>query len=400
MGEPCKDCTKWTEDIYWTHFQPKHFSHILLNGFDQQLAIPKKFSNNLKQKLPESVALRGPSGVTWTVGITNKEDTLFFKHGWQEFVKDHALGPNDMLVFRYNGESQFDVLMFDGQSLCEKEASYFIRKCGHTELESGCLANKGKTRKTSCEEAQASSKNGGCSVLEKSEDNGSTGLPSEEQVIVTSTAHKNELRKEDNSNPPTRSRRLAAKRGRPPTYSVGVVNYKSDEEEDTPTPNNGSEAYFTQYVSSRRPVTEEEKKEALISASRELDSESFMLVMRPSHVYKRFYVLMPSFWSMNHLGPEKQDLILRIEKNCWRTRFSYNKVRRAGALTCGWKYFAVDNNLEEFDVCLFKPGAQIANTYVLDVQIFRAVHEITPLTGVASAKSKTKSNKRKLVKEN
>lgn len=189
-------------------------------------AIPKKFSNNLKKKLPEFVALRGPSGVTWTVGITAKEDTLFFKHGWQEFVKDHALGPNDMLVFRYSGESQFDVLMFDGQSLCEKEASYFIRKCGHTEPESGCLAKR-KTRKISGEEAQASSKNGGRSVLEKSGDNCGNGLPSEEQVIITRTTDKNEHGKEDNSIQPTRSRRLAAKRGRPPTFSAGLVYSKS-----------------------------------------------------------------------------------------------------------------------------------------------------------------------------
>lgn len=174
------------------------------------------------------MALRGPSGVTWTVGITTKEDTQFFKHGWQEFVKDHALGPNDMMVFRYNGESQFDVLMFDGQSLCEKEASYFIRKCGHTNPESGCLAKR-KTRKISCEEAQASSKKGGCSVLEKSGDNGSIGLASEEQVIITPTTDKNELGKEGNSIQPTRSRRLAARtrRGRPPTFRAGVVNSKS-----------------------------------------------------------------------------------------------------------------------------------------------------------------------------
>lgn len=103
---------------------------------------------------------------------------------------------------------------------------------------------------------------------------------------------------------------------------------------------------------------------------------------------------MPSFWVLNHLGLENQDVILRIEKNCWRTRFTYNEGRRVGALSCGWKYFAVDNNLEEFDVCLFMPGIEIANTYVLDVQIFRVVQELTPLIGVASAKSKT--SKRKL----
>lgn len=188
-------------------------------------AIPKKFSDNLKKKLPDVVTLRGPSGAAWTVGITTKEHTMFFKHGWQEFVKDHALGASDMLVFRYNGESQFDVSMFDGQSLCEKEASYFVRKCGHTEHENGCLSGR-KTRKIACEEAQAYSKNGGCSVLEKSGDNNSYGLPSEEQVIITPTADKNELGKEANSTQGPRSKRLAARRGRPPLKS-GVVNSKS-----------------------------------------------------------------------------------------------------------------------------------------------------------------------------
>lgn len=67
--------------------------------------------------------------------------------------------------------------------------------------------------------------------------------------------------------------------------------FTDEEEEDAPPPINGSGAYFTQYVSSRRPITEEEKKAALISASCALNSESLMLVMKPSHVYKRFFLV-------------------------------------------------------------------------------------------------------------
>lgn len=96
-------------------------------------AIPEKVARNLKKKLPLSVSLKGPSGFMWVVGITARDNTLYFCHGWPEFVKNHFLQENDILFFKYNGDSLFDVLMFDGQSKCEKAASYFVRKCGHTD---------------------------------------------------------------------------------------------------------------------------------------------------------------------------------------------------------------------------------------------------------------------------
>ena len=48
-----------------------------------------------------------------------RDDATFFNHGWQKFVKDHSLEETDLLVFRYNGWSQFGVLIFDGKNLCE-----------------------------------------------------------------------------------------------------------------------------------------------------------------------------------------------------------------------------------------------------------------------------------------
>jgi|UniRef100_A0A2N9J3W5 hypothetical protein len=105
-------------------------------------AIPQKFVDNLKKKLPQSVTLKGPSGLTWNVDLTTNDDTLFFNHGWQEFVQDHSLKETDLLVFRYDGGSQFDVLIFDGNNLCEKGASYFVRKREHTEHDTGCIKKK------------------------------------------------------------------------------------------------------------------------------------------------------------------------------------------------------------------------------------------------------------------
>lgn len=85
----------------------------------------------MKRELESTVSIKGPSGSTWSVGITEKNGTLFFNQNWPQFVKDHHLVEGDHLLFKYNRGSHFDVLIFNGGSQCEKVTSYFFRKCGH-----------------------------------------------------------------------------------------------------------------------------------------------------------------------------------------------------------------------------------------------------------------------------
>ncbi|KAM3341945.1 B3 domain-containing protein REM16-like [Capsicum galapagoense] len=135
MRSECKICKKWKEQMYWSEFQVVQFFQILSGIFDQQLAIPKKFANNLREKLGDSVSLTGPSGATWNVRLTLIGDALFLKNGWKEFVDAHSLEEDDLLIFKYNG-SRFDVSVFHRQSLCEKEASCFVKKCEHADVAS------------------------------------------------------------------------------------------------------------------------------------------------------------------------------------------------------------------------------------------------------------------------
>ena len=44
---------------------------------------------------------------------------LFFRSGWQEFVKDNSLELGDFLVFKYVGKSTFNVKIY-GRNACEK----------------------------------------------------------------------------------------------------------------------------------------------------------------------------------------------------------------------------------------------------------------------------------------
>ncbi|EXB38618.1 B3 domain-containing protein REM16 [Morus notabilis] len=385
--------SKWEEYIYWAHFKHIHFSQFLLDDFHQQLAIPKKFSE--KKKLPDSVTLKGPGGGMWKVGLTTVGNSMFFKHGWQEFVNDHFLVENDLLVFRYNGESLFEVLIFDGHSLCEKEVTYFVKKHENSKTDNGGRLTKRKLRETSCDEINnACSENVVCASPEKSRDDDIIVLPSEEQVITLSTNNKG--RKKLTAVRPLRSCRSATINESSPCdvqVQVQVQPVTKSDAEHTPTRRRG---YSMQYVSNRRPITEDEKDRAMKLAEAEIsesNNEGLLVVMKPTYVYKRFYVFLPSDWVAKYISLENQDLFLRFGEREWRTRFNYNQVRSCAGLTSGWKHFAVDNNLEHFDVCVFEPGSPVNNSFCLDVKIFRVVPEVALLTPVGSPTSGKRGRK-------
>ncbi|KAH7692792.1 B3 DNA binding domain-containing protein [Dioscorea alata] len=129
MKERCKPCKEFEEHFYWNHFKLEGMSFIKVMdfSFSQGMLIPEKFVKNVKRKLPEIMSLRSPNGNLWSVKLEKVPGSLMVKDGWKEFVNEHYVVENDVLVFKYDGNSCFDVLIFD-QSGCEKEASYFVRR--------------------------------------------------------------------------------------------------------------------------------------------------------------------------------------------------------------------------------------------------------------------------------
>ncbi|CAI8584224.1 unnamed protein product [Vicia faba] len=623
-------CRGWEEDIYWTHFQFIHFTQFLRSDFHQQLALPKTFSNNIKKNLPESVTLKGPAGMLWNIELTTKGDTLYFTHGWQQFMKEHSLKENDFLVFKYNGESLFEVLIFDGGSLCEKAACYFVRKCWqavNTEQGGGCSGRKrdsdnsveevktpngvdedvspekslhvnsirvpidvpvettnGKTSNAGVESASAepfmpdavpdtepktvpsqttakrtrrrpvcadtsvpTKKRGRRPNTDNSVEDINTPNGVDEGVSPEKSLHVKSIRvpidvpvettngKTSNAGvesasaepfipdavpdtePKTvpsqttakrmRRRPVCAessvptkKRGRRPktdnsvedintpngvdedvspekslhvnsirvpidvpvettngkTSNAGVESapaeqFMSDAVTDTEPktvpskitgkrtrrkpvyadmsvpikkrgrpakpPNSHKRAHDCVsgvelspkvspkaspkvgfrtkelYTSNRRPVTKNEIENTLQLAQATCAEDTLLVTMRPTHVYKRFFVSFPNKWRINHLSPSSQDVILRMGKSEWLGKYRYHNIRNNGGLTGGWKYFALENNLEEFDVCLFKPAGYMDKTLILEITIFRVVEEITPLTAVNSPQKKSSIKK-------
>ena len=94
---------------------------------------------------------------------------------------------------------------------------------------------------------------------------------------------------------------------------------------------------------------------------------------------------VPTAWAAKHLSKENADVILRINKRTWRTKFYYHRKRDCGGLSGGWRNFVNDNNLEEHDACVFEPANIGRKPIILDVSIFRVLEAAVPLTQVHPA---------------
>ncbi|KAK8585061.1 hypothetical protein V6N13_139000 [Hibiscus sabdariffa] len=328
MGDPCGGCRSREEEIFWTHFQCIHFSQSLRGDFLQRLEIPEKFAKHMMKKLPETVTVKGPSGIEWDLGLTADDDTLFFDGGWKNFALDHSLEEKDLLIFKYNGLSQFDVLMFEGRS-----------------------------------------------IPEKSTNNDINNMPSTQPINTTTTNKK--ARRAGSSVKSLHTRHLGGKElfssDGEVKLETGFDGARVDEDEFSPHP-----SCFNP------PLTQFEKANVLLKAQEALTNDGFMVVMKPTHVWKRFYMAIPIVWTAKHLLKENMDVILRINEHIWRTRFNYHKARGCGGLSAGWKSFATDNSLIEHDVCVFEPSDMGIKPVVLDVCIFRVLGAIVeaplPLT--------------------
>ncbi|KAL2939458.1 B3 domain-containing protein REM16 [Bienertia sinuspersici] len=319
--------------------------------------IPKKFSENARGKLKETVTLKGPSGTaTWQVKLKASDDGLFLKDGWREFLNAFNVEKDDILIFKYTGNSCFHVLIIDRQSLCEKESSYFIRKCGHSELEEFTQEN--------------SHENIVSTPLKKHK--------GEEQVTLVAGADVSESKapSADMSELKAPYADFGAATERPRTRSWGwePVKLPAVAEKQKPAKKEPSLDYLT-YVSKRRPVTEEEKQKALQMARKELTEGSFLVVLRPSHVYKKFFLTLPAEWiARNLMIYERQEVHLRANEKTWMTRLVFSSKRRGG-LSFGWKEFSLENFLEESDVLVFSLANQKHEPVLLNVSIFRVVPE-------------------------
>ncbi|KAF9605101.1 hypothetical protein IFM89_013771 [Coptis chinensis] len=129
-------------------------SSIIQGG---QLEIPKRFISNHGKRLPNVVNLKVPSGAVSRVKLRKVDGNVWLGKGLQEFMERHYIDVGHFLVFNYDGESQFYVVIFD---MSCNEIHYF--NDSNNAGESSQVLRKGEDGK--CVAVRHHSSNGGHSM--------------------------------------------------------------------------------------------------------------------------------------------------------------------------------------------------------------------------------------------
>jgi hypothetical protein len=86
--------------------------HIYFGDGSQR--IPEKFVREFGDELSDVATLTVPNnGHFWQVGLEKANKEIWFHDGWQDFMESHCIHYGYFLVFRYEGNSKFHVLVFD-----------------------------------------------------------------------------------------------------------------------------------------------------------------------------------------------------------------------------------------------------------------------------------------------
>ncbi|KAI9127753.1 hypothetical protein K1719_000746 [Acacia pycnantha] len=97
--------------------KPAHFFKIMLPTtiLDKKLRVPKTFVNHHGDDFSPIITLHDPNAREWKIGLEKieEDDDLCFSEGWENFMEYYSITEVHFLVFRYEGDSKFQVLIFD-----------------------------------------------------------------------------------------------------------------------------------------------------------------------------------------------------------------------------------------------------------------------------------------------
>ncbi|XP_047312794.1 B3 domain-containing transcription factor VRN1-like [Impatiens glandulifera] len=113
------------ESHHRSSFSPErpHFFQIILSEADKnhRLRIPEEFVARYRNHLSNAVLLKMPSGAVWRIGLTDSCGEVWMESGWRKFTNYYSIRYGHFLVFRYDGNSVFYVMILDNENALEIE---------------------------------------------------------------------------------------------------------------------------------------------------------------------------------------------------------------------------------------------------------------------------------------
>uniref|UniRef100_A0ACD6A5G5 Uncharacterized protein n=3 Tax=Avena sativa TaxID=4498 RepID=A0ACD6A5G5_AVESA len=103
----------------------KYLSMLMMGDFQHEMIIPEEFVQRFKGEIPGEFILETQNRCSYIIGVAKHQEKLVLTAGWREFVQTFRLQMGDTVVFRYNGNSKFSVMIFDELG-CENALSVTV----------------------------------------------------------------------------------------------------------------------------------------------------------------------------------------------------------------------------------------------------------------------------------
>ncbi|XP_043713903.1 B3 domain-containing protein Os01g0723500-like isoform X2 [Telopea speciosissima] len=133
-----------------------HFFKIMFPGFSTRRLIPPDFAEHISTEAYKFATIEDSSGSHWRIKLNKTTDGTYLEDGWQDFVKDHSIYDYNFLVFGYDGNTCFDVNIFD-ESACERDYVFSTKPNQEPAFSNGAKKCD-KPSKTSTDSVQKDSK--------------------------------------------------------------------------------------------------------------------------------------------------------------------------------------------------------------------------------------------------
>ncbi|KAK8673430.1 hypothetical protein V6N13_111768 [Hibiscus sabdariffa] len=322
-----------------SHSQPfssktPHFFKVLLTDaiHHGKLKIPVKFVRKYGSGISSPVFLKVPSGALWEVELTKSGSEVFLQRGWSDFVQHYSLDLEDFVVFRYEGHSLFNVIIFD-QGGSEIE---YIHAENHTlnEYEQSQVKQDEEEDDISVEILDATPS------MEKRRGISPSPCPrpSKKARIGSSTNRTKSNAKF--SNPSFNiSRRNGCRRS--------ALAWKSDRGANA-SPEQGCGSMW------RTMRSKQKDKACQIASNFKSQNPFFTRVMQPSFLTDKYRMGLPNIFARKYLTEKRCKIHCVVDGKTWTMEYNNTSKRFVPRICNGWKDFSIDNKLVLGDVFVFE----------------------------------------------
>ncbi|XP_037427752.1 putative B3 domain-containing protein Os03g0621600 [Triticum dicoccoides] len=332
----CKMSSPWSKrgDIAAAaNEQDNHFFKVMIGDFRDRMIIPDKFVQKFRRQITRTVKLESRNGNTFDVHVTEDLHKLVLQSGWEEFVSAHGISMGDFLVFNYDGNSWFKVLIFE-PSGCERLSSSFLP------METAPYEGQEWGEKLT-------------GTLSMRHDLPMIRSPQSERGTM--------IVQWDNSNHGENIMVLGSSSA-PSSESSGCISSSEDDLQAHPA---------RRLILLRGTCPTGSQKKKLKVKIRDIYSEIPIVgcTIRKSSIHGKPYTLeICREYAEVYLPFEDETIVLRRHGKIWKVRCCISQYGSKRLLK-GWRQFVCGNNLRLGDICLFKLLKN--KKYTMDVYIIR-----------------------------